>query len=125
MSLDFTPTNPDTPPTKLRIMAVVIHNGVCTRGVNGSGEEAAQFSQPPFVELVIQGSDLMLDQQGTPMLNPLGLAAYDDRPGYMTSLRISDPASLVNFMGLWGSIMDGGEALLAEAIAAGRIRFSR
>lgn len=125
MSIDFTPSNPEAPPSKIRIMAIVIHNGVCNKTQDEEGNEVAAFSQTPFVELVVQGCELMEDANGDPIPNPLGLSAYEDKAGYMTSYRVSDPASLASFMTLWSQMMDGAEGMLEAAVEAGAIKFNR
>jgi len=102
----------ETPPSTVRVFKVLFNNGVTKK--NESNE--IEWVEKPYVEVILMRCSPILDGEGAPMNNSFGLPAYQDS-GWVSSLRISDPAKLASYLdGVWGPTMT---AAYAEAEAAG------
>lgn len=126
MSIENTIPAPTAPPL-IRVLALVVHSGIA-RAANtvGPGTQIAnedgtftdagdgpvvygcEYTTPPYVEVISQKCEKIVDGDGNDVLNAFGMSVYTDL-GSPSSFQLTDMNKLLPFLQVWGQLIDAAE----------------
>lgn len=120
-------SNPSLPvalPSRLRVLAIVIHSGIAVPDNKVTEGEPTvygyRYASPINAEVVVQPCEPMLDGNGNAMINEFGLPLYVDKGG-AKSFKITEMSKLMPFLSTWENMVAAAEVEIAERAANGTL----